>query len=536
MKKYFFFLLTSLMVTDMQAQDTTMEEIAETPVQLSVQEERAIYQKVYKTIQDYAQNAAVSDDDEEYYFRKLFASSDMMIGNDLMSLCHEQSISVDAYIAALRSAKSVKVMVKNLQKMGDVRVTENEYTLDIAFEKSIAYSKCGIYFDSESYFGEPYQLNATMAVDKYTGECYISQMSVEYDPRKPLVFPKDFRVVERTPEDENPRNYLRDNKLTIDGKPIQWKRNQVILHDGKVVKYNNSIIKLELIEHVENCGGNRMRAKYNDQQFRIKPNFGYSLMGFNQLSGTKTGKTITTTDGEISFGVDFGYVLPSNSKFFVGFYAGIGLSKNNFSMNEKPEEGKTLSYAIPDCTEDVDGDTYTRNYSVEGEGITQKFSSSEIAIPVYVDFEYQFLPLLSAYANIGVRIQATNDKWEGEIGKHSISGTYPMYDNLIIDKYNINGFGEHKSRSIEVDKTSMTNSLSICGLVGLGLRSNLTKNIAIDAGVQYLLGGNSWKASNEHASVFSYKLDEGDKVNLLTQAEGIKRNALRVTLGLILKF
>lgn len=528
MKKYIIILFASLMATSLQAQDTPSAESSIEHASITAWKEREIYQKVYELIKDYAKNAAVSDEEEEFYFRKLFVSENLQVANDLMSLSKKTTLSVDDYIATLKDAKSVKVVIKNLKKIGSITETDDAYTLKVAFEKNISYGKCETYFESEVYFGEPYKLRADISVSKGSGECKISKLAIDPDQYPPLIFPEDFKVLVRTSEDENKRNYMRDNKLTIDGQEVSnmWNRyGQVILHNGQKIKYNNALVEEETIEGAKTCGGHKIRAKYNDQSFRVRANMGYSMSGFNKLDAPKSG--LTTKDGETSFGIDVGYILPTNSKFYVGFFAGIGLSMNKLDMTLDKAESM-----IQNCTEDVDEDTYTRHYSANG--INQKFSASELNIPVYADFEYQVIPLLSIYADLGVRMQMTTDKWEAKTDSYKTYGVYKGYGSeLKIENY-INGFGKYDACSIDVDKDGMTSSMSISVLMGLGLRSNITKNFAIDAGVQYLMGGNSWKKNSDQ--LFSYTLSGGDKVNLLSQTNGIKRNAFRVTLGLIFKF
>ena len=545
MKKYIIILFSSLMATIMQAQ----EEHNRDSISITAMEERVIYQKIYKLVQDYAQAAAVSNEEEEYHFRELFVSNDLQICNDLMSLSRDATLSVDDYVTALQKAKSVKVKVKNLKKIGSIKETADAWTLRVEFKKNIIYSRCGTYFESERYFGDSYKILADLSVDKRDYKCKIYGLSIDPDQYPPLVFPEKFSVLVRTLEDENKRDYLRDDKLTIDGQEVHnmWNRfGQIILHEGQVIRYNNSKVEEEEVEKDADCyGGRKIRAKYNDQAFRLKINMGYSLMGFNKLSGGNS--NITSNDGETSFGIDIGCVLPSNSKFYMGFFTGLGLSINNMEISLSPSENGS---AVENGVEDEDGDSYTRYYILEGEGVKQKFSTSELTIPVYADFEYQFIPSLSVYANIGARLQLTTDKWEAQIDRYTTYGEYSGYgEPLKIDgSVNLNGFGQHQGRSMEVDRNGLKSSMSVSALMGMGLRANITKSLAVDAGVQYLMGGTSWKMENGSYELFSYTLpdeyegmtaeqkSQGDKVNLLTQVKGINRSAFRLTLGLILKF
>lgn len=540
MKKYILILFAFLMASGLKAQ---------TSVSITPRQEREFYHKAYELMMKYSQNASLSDEDEETRFRELFVSEEVQLGNDLMSLSHEQTLSLDNYIQTLQEARSVKVNVSNLKKIGDVTETEDAWLLDLLFEKSISYGKCGTWFESKVYFGENYKLIATISLNKENGACKIAGLKIDPDAYPPLIFPSTFTVLERTSEDENKRDYLRDNKLTIDGVEAVtlWNRyNQIILLEGQKVKYNNSQVDEEVINE-DKCGGRKIHANYNDKSFRVRANAGLSLSGFNKLDASKSG--ITSKDGETSFGVDFGYAFPSTSKFYFGLFAGVGMSMNNLSMNMKPDNGNNLSSEIKNCTADEDGDTYTRHYSVGGNGITQKFSTSELTIPIYADFEYQLIPLLSVYADLGLRFQMTSDQWEAQIDSYTTYGTYNQYNGLTIDgSVNVNGFGTYSARTIDVNRENMKSGMAICPIMGLGLRSNVSKSFAIDLGVQYLMGGKSWNTIVEDAALFSYTLPEGwqtmspeskakgDSVNLLNLTNGIKHNAFRVTLGLIFKF
>ena len=557
MKRYIIILFASLMAASAMAQDYETEDNAITP-----QQERLCYQKALELMHEYAQSATVSEEDEEFTFRRLFASEEVLIANDLMSLSREDKLYLDEYITTLQKAKRVKVVVKDIRKQGKIENTESAWILPIAFEKGISYSRCGTLFNSADYFGEYYHLVAELAIDKNTGTCKIKSIYTD-DAHQTLVFPEQFTVLERTHEDENKRNYKRDDKLTINGRDVSGMWNlygQVMLHPNDIIKYNNASIEEDEIAN-DACGGRKIHANYSDKSFRIRPNLGFSLSGFNKLDGNSNG--LESKDSEMSFGLDFGYVLPSTSKFYVGFFAGVGISMNDLTLT-KAAKSDTI-FCPAGSNADEDGDEYSRHYKFFGKGIEQKFSSTEIAIPVYADFEYQFIPMMSVYANLGVRLQTTSDKWKATIGKYETFGTYLGYEGLTIDgSVNLNGFGVHGKDSgdnkdemypIDINKEGMESRFSISAILGAGLRANIGKSFAIDAGVQYLMGGKVWKFTGNNKEIFSYsyKLPEGDtdtqkdyketykdtlgdRVNLLREVDGIKRSALRITIGLIYKF
>lgn len=534
MRKYILALIASLMATTLSAQT------------LTPQQEQEFYQKVYALFGEYALSASVSDDDEEYEYRKLFINGNLLICNDLMSLSHDEKLSVDDYISILKEAKSVKVKVRNIKKDGSVEDKGETWMLPVVFEKSISYSKCGTLFSSYDYFGEFYHLRAEVSLNKYTGECYIS--ALEANPNsKSLVFPESFTVLERTNIDDNRRDYQRDAKLTINGHEVQWNKfGQVILHPTDIIRYNKAIVDRDTITEGK-CGGTKIHANYNDKAFRIRPNVGFSLSGFNKLCDAPTAIE-TPKNNEMSFGLDFGYVLPSTSKLYVGFFTGINMSSNTLTMEMSKQEQSDIT-DIKDCTADEDGDSYTRHYKMMG-GVSQELKSSNITIPLYADFEYQMIPILSAYADLGVKLQMTSGKWSANCDGYETFGSSwknTGYSDVVIKgDVNLNGFGEWKGpKEMDVDDEGMSKSMSINVMVGAGLRLNLTKSIAFDAGIQYVAGGNSWKMTSKN-SIFTYALPggattpeekaKGDKVNLLRQTSGIKQGALRLAASIIYKF
>ena len=535
MKKCILMIVASLMAIPSKAQT------------ISVEEERGFYQKVYALFTEYAQSASLSDEAEQYTFRKLFANGEMLICNDLMSLDHSDKLSVDEYISILQDAKRVKVVVMNIKKDGAVEDAGDAWVVPIAFEKGMSYSKSGTLFSSFEYFGKYYRLRAELSLNKTTGECYISKL--EADPQHEwLPFPKEFRVLERTREDDNKRNYKRDSKLTINGQEINWNLyDQIILHKGDKVKYNNSFVELDTITAGKG-GGTKIRAKYNDKAFRVRANVGYSLSDFNTLADAAD--SISVSDNkEMSFGVDVGYVFPSTSKFYFGIFTGLNMSSSNFTMNMAPGVKSDIT-DIKGCTADEDGDTYTRHYVLKGNGVSQKLKATNLTIPLYGDFEYQMTPLLSVYADLGVKFQLSSGTWSAYIDDYETSGFYKDYGNVEIkggpkgEKLNLNGFGEWEGRDMEVDEEGVEKSMSIHALAGLGLRFNLNKSFAFDAGVQYMTSGTSWK-KNSDKGIFDYKSNgatepkdkaKGDKVNLMRQTSGLKNGAFRVTASLIYKF
>ena len=521
MKKHILVLIASIMATAAIAQS------------LTTQEERRVYQKAYAVVNEYAQAASVYDDNKEDHFKSLFANTSMKIYNDLMSLSEAPTLTVDDYVKTLRSAKTVTVTVKNIRK-GQIKDEGDYWSLPIMMEKSISYvNSCGTFFDSQEYFKNNYKLIATLNIDKYSGRCYISALKADGEPVK---FPKNYKVLVK--------NDKRDDKLTINGSILSFNPyDQVLLHPGDKIKYLGSDVEEEKVKG--ECD-NKVYAKYNDRSFRVRPNMAFALTDFNKLS--KASNDIKTSKaGEMSFGVDLGYVFPSTGRLQTGVFVGIGLSSNTLTM-EMTSNGGTLESNADADNYDEDGDTYTRKYQIGKDSvssITQEMKASDLAIPVYLDLEYRVAPTVSVYADLGVKFQTSTGKLTG-----STSNGYTVWgDYSKTEKYKgltevgkkgevvLNDFGYHQAGDIEIDDTDPTKSMAIDAILGLGLRLNIGKSFAVDAGIQYQTGTKSWKTSNKSNDLAHYTKEGGEKFySFIRHSEGVSHGALKAAVSLLYKF
>lgn len=521
MKKIVFILIASALATASFAQT------------MSAQEEREFYQKAYTVINDYAESATVHSASKKDQFRSLFESGDVQIFNDLMSLSNKPTLTVDDYIDLLGRARTVKVSVKNVRKKEHAFYDETKkvWKLPVSFEKSISFvNSCDVLFDSYEFFGRDYQFEVEFSLYE-DGVCYISSLTADNTNMK---FPDKYEVLEKKDE--------RDNKLTLNGSIINFNTyDQVLLPPRAQIKYLGS--NVERRELSDDCGGKVIHAQYNDQKFRVRPNVGFSLGGFNKLSGADG---ITTSgSSEMSFGVDLGFVFPSTGRLQTGIFAGLGISKNTLEMNWKPELASdgASNYSYSATSEaDEDNESYIRHYSIGANGISQKLDATNITIPLYVDLEYRIGPALSGYADLGLKINMTSGSCTATIDGYDVWGEYSGYGNtpLIIrndpqNPISLNDFGYKNAGSINVNEQIVESKMALDALLGVGLRYNVGKTFALDAGVQYVTGTNSWE-SKVKDQFLTYTITEKEMTNLLVKSSGIKHSALRFTASVILKF
>ncbi|MDE6278395.1 MAG: hypothetical protein K2M05_00315 [Paramuribaculum sp.] len=521
MKKYLIVPVALLLATTAAAQNITP------------QQEREFYRKAYDVIKSYARFSHIKDDDDQAatQFSDLFESPNIKICNDLMSLSYEPTLSVIEYIDLLRNADMVKVGVRDVKKEGEIIEDDGFLKLKLSFFKNISFvSPCNSFFDSRDFFGEDYHLEMTLVYDPATGDCKISELN-SYGPM--LKFPKDFRVLVKNDD--------RDKNLDINGKYIEFQMEQKVLGPKDQLYYRGA--KVEERPFEGDCD-NKVYAYYNDKSWRVRLNGGFSVSGFNKL-GDSDGIDVSK-NSDMSFGLDFGYIFPTTSHLRFGVFAGVGISSNSLDMSTTPKGDELKLNCDKGDEQDVDGDKYTRVY--EGTSgalnIHQNMSATDVTVPIYLDMEYEFNSIFSVYADAGLKfslpmshtinIENSALKTSGIYNIKGFEYNGPDGKPLVIDKY-INNFGTYTdSDYLKPDEEAASAKTAIDAILGAGFRVNLTKSLAVDAGVQYQIGTNSWTSNS--TSIFSYTLEGGDKVNLMSKAKSLSHSALKVNISLIYKF
>lgn len=522
MKRYILVLIASLMAaTNSYAQSMTP------------QEERDFYQKAYALMVEYAQTAAVNNASKAQRFKDLFEGTDVQIYNDLMSLSNKAELSVDEYVTLLNGASTVSVTVKNIRK-GQVTDQGDSWQMPLFFEKSVSYvNSCGTYIDSHEYFGCDFSLKAIIVVDKATERCFIRRLTNDSDTR--MDFPEDYTVLVKSD--------ARDDKLTIDGRIVTFNPyDQVLLHPGYKIKYLGSDVGEEPVEG-ESCD-RKINVNYYDKNFRVKFHTSFALGGFYSLSDAP--KDLTSSSSDVNLGLDFGYVFPSTGKLAVGVFAGVGYSSSKLSLGLD----KTYSFS-KEYESDIDGDTYNRCYDNVSD-IKQTLKAGSLTVPVYVDFEYRLAPVISAYADLGIKLQANmSSTWDADgaatIGE--VYGIYPQYHDLRLpaegQALDINGFGTNKPVN-QVGADDFKMGMGLGGMLGLGIRANIGKSLAAEVGIQYQLGlTNCWKNdgtqfniddNTNSAPLIQYVNNQEQMQHLLNTTTAMKQSALRLHIGIMYKF
>lgn len=545
MKKYLIIWVVSMMATVAMAQT------------LTPQQEQEFFHKAYVVINTYSKSPDFSDDRSRSQFIALFENEEVTVFNDLMGLNYEPTLSVKKYVSLLETkARDVEVSLKNVQKE-KVWIEDGIWFMSITFDKGLAFTnECDTHFDSRNFFGEYYRLKMTLVMNGEGSKCCIRDLCIDGDMEP---FPQEYRVLHALDR------YKRDKELFIIGKgKVFFAEGQKVLSPSEQLSYRGSRV-LEKETETTSCGDKWVYADYEDKSWRLRGGGAFAISDFNRLKNSE-GFTFLS-NGETAFNLEIGYVSRLSNRLLLGVFAGGGISRNRFSMNYTPTKEELMYDASNNgLAADLDGEGYKRMYEGiagigdDGKGImlTQNMDAMDFTVPIYLDLEYEFNAKLSLYADLGLKLQTSTGVMSATISDYETWGEYSTetYGDLVIrrdeyknndgykekyvgeylDKeYMLNNFGFHSAGTIDVEEEGVSKSMTIDGLLGLGMRLNLNKSLAIDAGVQYQVGGESWKA-NAAESIFGYTLEGGDKVNLLRKAGSIHHNALKVAASVIYKF
>lgn len=506
--------------------------------QSRVAQQRIILDEAISTIEDYETCATVSDDEIYYSFLDLFVNEKAPVYNDLLGDSKSKTVTAGDYARRMyRGMRNKKATIYNVKNEG-VTNENGVWRARFSFEKSVSYvDSCGIYFSSQEFYDQVYHLTANMVYDESSGRCKIESITGTIDSQKSL--PTEYFVF----VSEDPR----DEQLLYHGEPVAEKLNsyhQAFLPGSvstvtkKDFSFPDPSIEPRLV--ADRCN---VSMSYRIRRLRLKAHYDLGLGKAYQLDGDNL---LKSSDSKASsFGLDFGYMFSSKSSFSLGAFIGVGMTQSTID----------LAYENPDyqftSTADVDGDTYTRHY--RNLALKQSMKLSELNVPLYMDMNYSFNPYFSVFADLGVRLNFDmKHEVDATEGSAYVYGVYHQYDGLVLDEqWGYNGFGQQTYGPSQLLSKELldVNSFTVDGVGSLGFRFNIpTTPLTFELGLSYLMGltevvktANVTQLTTDGNLPVVYNTVSGMEStehlhNLSESLNSIKRQQLRLNLGLTLKF
>lgn len=239
------------------------------------------------------------------------------------------------------------------------------------------------------------------------------------------------------------------------------------------------------------------------------------------------------------FGIDFSLKIWELGKNSIDANIGLGYSSLPLTLDVAKMD---YHYDAP-AEADMDNEPYIRYYELDG--MHQKLSSKRIAIPLYLNYNYQVCKWVGVHAMLGYKFGINfSPKISESSGNAFCYGVYPQYDDLMIDASYMNEFGESSLNSADSDKPKL-NGVTCGFLVGLGAEFRIWGPVSVDLSLRYEAGMDNvykgsesdvWKLDAENAPV-SYTVAGGQKVKPLSHYLTMsKLSRLSLAASLIYRF
>ena len=353
-------------------------------------------------------------------FVRLFANEDMQIYNDLLGLSTQKTLSVKNYRTLMeKEALYPTIKVQNFRK-NKIYKENGLWMMDITFEKELSYTdKCGVLFSTEEYYGEYHTINMSLVWDENLQTCTIAKLSGKNNSTVKAL--TEYKVIVAS---DDAKDQKRERNVRVDGRHLKFNSfSQCIIPANAEITYvNDDDMKFELVQNETGC--EVYSIAYNPMSMRLKPHYNIGVVPFGKsANGLSLSKSI-----HHEFGLDLGYMIPTNGLFQMGFYAGVGFASSSVVLDMD-----TIHYHYQAGSEaDIDGDSYTRHYTIER--ASQKLSMKDLTIPIYLDFNFHLHKIVSLYLDLGIKNYINLSANLSDLtGTYSSWGVYPQYSDLVLD-------------------------------------------------------------------------------------------------------
>lgn len=458
-------------------------------------------------------------------FVRLFTSERAKVYNDLLGLSREDFLTVQEYSQLMsEQANTPAVKIRNLRRESLQYIGE-QWTAEVSFEKELNYTDpCGVLFSAEEFYGGYHTIRLTLVWNEDLSEVKISKITGSR-PAHADNLDRNYQVIQESDE--------RDKYIRIDGKSMEFNSfGQVFINpNGKVTYVDNVDTKVTKVRQSSDCDVYSFKYKLRSCRLKIhadiQPYKPYSFKSSNPA-------LVVDKSSVYGGGLDFGYMVPSRSKFQFGIFFGAGVMQGKLNLM-LPE----LDYAYSAGSEaDKDGDAYMRYYQMRD--LKQQQTFLDLAVPVYFDFNIIAHRYVSIYFDLGIKnyLNITHSVSNME-GTYSTYGIYSKYDNLRLDHtWDSEQFASEgtplKAEAME-PKVALY-SLDVFGQAGV--RVCLYDPLYLDLGVGYQYSVlKPYNTDEADHNLATYTVSGGEKIKpLFGQFNSAVRQALNVQVGLILKF
>ena len=513
--------------------------------------ERRIIEKALDNFEMYKSCITVADDETRSYFLELFKDKTVPVYNDLLGISSKSDINISDYLEEQKeNVVSPIIRIRNVNR-DKIWEEDGKWKVQLSFDKSLSFQNpCGIYFNTEDFYGKMFRESMILSYDEVNQTCRIESITGKIDSDRNL--PDDYCILDST--------NVKDNRVIYrhrDGKSERVNFNsfgQILLTSGyekNQFYYPDNDVMLKT-HYKPEC--HLMTLSYTTHQWRLKAYYDIGL-GNSLTLGDNSFYTESSSKSS-SFGIDAGYVFPSEHKIKIGVFMGLGLSNYSLDLTKQ-----TKSYVFK--AKDIDKDDYMRNY--ENINMAQTTKIKEFSIPIYADFDWRFSKWASFYVDLGLKlnmnISNSVGEFNGSVGE--VYGVYSQYGNLRLDKsWGYEGFTDN----LKFTKDNLSKNESYISvkkvapdlMLGAGFRVNIPRTpLAVDLGIGYQMGFGDLISVSRKSVTTDMDEKQTDQIiwitsdyenpdkkkhvqehvqDLIVHAGSVSRGVLKFNLGLIYKF
>lgn len=515
-------------------------------------QERRIIEKALNNFEMYKSCITVADDETRSYFLDLFKDKKVPVYNDLLGISSKSDINISDYLEEQKAnVVSPIIRIRNVNR-DKIWEEDGKWKVQLSFDKSLSYQNpCGIYFNTEDFYGKMFRESMILSYDEINQTCCIESITGKIDSDRNL--PDDYCILDST--------NVKDNRVIYrhrDGKSERVNFNsfgQMLLTSGyekNQFYYPDNDVMLKT-HYKPEC--HLMTLSYTSHQWRLKAHYDIGLGNSLSLGNNSFFNKNSSKSG--SFGVDVGYIFPSEHKIKIGVFTGLGLLNYSLDLSKQLE-----SYEF-NVDKDIDGDSYNRTYKTVS--LAQSTKIKEFSIPIYADFDWRFSKWVSFYVDLGLKLNlniSTNvAEFDGSV--EEVYGIYSRYGDLRLDKsWGYEGFTDN----LKFTKDNLSNNESYISvkkfapdlMLGAGFRVNIPRTpLAVDLGIGYQMGFGDLISVSRKSVTTDMDEKQTDQIiwitsdyenpdkkkhvqehvqDLIVHAGSVSRGVLKFNLGLIYKF
>lgn len=494
---------------------------------LSNKERRHINMRLLNLVEQYESSASLYDDGARCMFLQLFDGEKTPVYSDMLDYAAGQRIGAAEYARVLGGKQNVSLHVMNVSH-DDYVFEDGRWTTTVTFDKSIVYNDAnGILFSSPEYYKSNYSLSLKCVYDKDSDRCLIASIDGTMNSERQRL-PEKYVVVNHTDD--------KVDKIMVEGSPLEFNSfDQAFAPAGAIRAWNDDIrIKADTLAKADNY--DFVNLKFRKTHWRAKIRFAYALGSVFKVSSPM--KTDVCKSSGFEAGAELGYNIPLGRTTSMGIFFGAAYSSSKLELGLNNVE---YSYRTMDRT----GRNYTRHYRFDS--ITEGVSYSDIAIPVYLNFDHKLVRNLYLSWNVGAKIYLNG---KVKVQPYHLSGTvYGDYNGNIVSSQPADALGDIDDDCnvfLYPDSYNRnTTDLSVLG--GLSLSYNIFRGsmfVFLKYSYEYGLtdvhksDGNALfdADSNQYPMVYSAHRNANVATRSFMDCVSYKRQTMWLELGMMFKF